>query len=114
LLVGADMEPLLYNVSQEVYGLKCSPFACRFLTGVALHFLRATLVFHFLGNMSMDGALRNEEQGNKGLAAATFSEERKGKSFIPNPCRFWREFERTRIWFFHFDDSVRAGVPFAF
>ena len=44
LLVGTDMEPLLYNVSQEVCGLKCFPFACRFLTGVALRIYRATPV----------------------------------------------------------------------
>jgi len=45
--------------------------------------------------MSMDGALRNEEQGNKGLASATFSRGEKMETFISNPCRFWRELERT-------------------
>jgi hypothetical protein len=53
--------------------------------------------------LSMDGALRNEEQGNKGLASATFSRGEKMETFIPNPCRFRRELERTRIRFFHFE-----------
>jgi hypothetical protein len=27
----------------------------------------------------------------------------KMETFISNPCRFWRELERTRRWFFHFE-----------
>jgi hypothetical protein len=82
LLVGADMEPLLNNESLEQFS-GYSPFICLSVLDWSCSALfENNSRRSFSPQYGMDGALRNEEQGNKDLAGATLCQQGKSLSLI--------------------------------